>query len=373
LIGAAVCYTAFSVGTALAPHIGALFAFRILTGLSSTALLTIGNTCIGDVYHPTQRGTAGGWILLGFELGPTLGRKSLYTSRLPTTAIIIELSRSPAFIGGVMVTYRSWRTLFYFQAALGAFFAVLYVGLLLETAPYLGHRAFANANLTSRVHLTVRELNPLRVVALLRFRPILAAGIASGALMWNMYSLITPITYVLNPRFGITSPILSGLFFLAPGVGYILGALLGGRWADYTVKVYMRRRQGLLLPEDRLKSCLPFVGIVAPVSTILYGWSVQYEFGGMALPVVMLFLQAVAQLFGFLAINPYCLDVMQSHGRSADVIAGNYFIRYMFGAAGIAAALPVITSVGVGWLSTISAIFLLLSTVFLIVITRVNL
>lgn len=271
-----------------------------------------------------------------------------------------------------MVTYKSWRTLFYFQAALGAFVSVLYIGLLPETAPDLGYKAFANDSLASRVRLTLKELNPLRVVALLRFRPILAAGIGSGALMWNMYSLITPITYVLNPRFGITSPILSGLFFLAPGVGYILGALLGGRWADYTVKVYMRRRQGLILPEDRLKSCLPFVGILAPVSTILYGWSVQYEFGGIAVPVIMLFLQAVAQLFGFLAINPYCLDVMQSHGRSADVIAGNYFMRYMFGAAGIAAALPVINQIGVGWLSTISAIFLILSTMLLMLVTRIK-
>lgn len=180
-----------------------------------------------------------------------------------------------------------------------------------------------------------------------------------------MYSLITPITYVLNPRFQITSPILHGLFFLAPGAGYIAGALLGGRWADFTVKVYMRRRQGLRLPEDRLKSCLPFFGIVAPVSIIVYGWSVQKEIGGIALPVIMMFLQAAAQLFGFLAINPYRLDIIQSHGRSADVIAGNYFIRYMFRAAGIAAALPIINSIGVGWLSTISAVFLVVATLLL--------
>lgn len=269
-----------------------------------------------------------------------------------------------------MVIHYSWRTLFYFQAALGAFVTILYVVLLPETAPYLGYQAFANASLTTKVYRTIKELNPLRVIALLRYRAILAAGIGSGALMWNMYSLITPITYVLNPRFGITSPTLSGLFFLAPGAGYMVGALLGGRWADYTVKVYIRRRQGLRLPEDRLKSCLPFVGIVAPVTTIVYGWSVQKEFGGIALPVLMMFLQAIAQLFGFLAINPYCLDVMQSHGRSADVIAGNYFMRYMFGAAGIAAALPVINTIGVGWLSTMSAIFMVFSTLLLVVVAR---
>jgi len=50
------------------------------------------------------------------------------------------------------------------------------------------------------------------------------------------------------------------------------------------------------------------------------------------------------------------LDVMQ--GRSAEVVAGNYFMRYMFAAAGSAACLPAVRAIGVGWFSTISAGFL---------------
>lgn len=49
--------------------------------------------------------------------------------------------------------------------------------------------------------------------------------------------------------------------------------------------------------------------------------------------------------------------------RSAETVAGNYLFRYLFAAAGSAACLPVIEKIGVGWFSTISATFLVLSAV----------
>lgn len=47
--------------------------------------------------------------------------------------------------------------------------------------------------------------------------------------------------------------------------------------------------------------------------------------------------------------------------QSAEVMAGNYVIRYVFAAAGSAACLPVIDAIGVGWFSTISAAFLVVA------------
>lgn len=132
-----------------------------------------------------------------------------------------------------------------------------------------------------------------------------------------MYSLLTPIRYVLNPRFELTSPLQSGLFYIAPGAGYLFGTLVGGRWADRTVRKYIALR-GQRVAEDRLRSCLPFIGIVIPACMLVYGWSVEKRVGGVALPVVMMFLQGVAQLFCFPSLNTYCLDVMQA--RSAEVV-----------------------------------------------------
>lgn len=175
-----------------------------------------------------------------------------------------------------------------------------------------------------------------------------------------MYSLLTPIRYVLNPRFHLTSPLQSGLFYLAPGAGYLLGTFFGGRYADHIVKKYIRLSPTHTRnPEDRLRSALPFMGIAIPACVLIYGWSVERNVGGIPLVVIVLFLQGVAQLFCFPSLNTYCLDVMQGNG--SDVIAGNYFIRYLFACMGTAVVLPAVERIGVGWFSTISALFLLAS------------
>ncbi|KAI8944468.1 major facilitator superfamily domain-containing protein [Xylaria longipes] len=174
-----------------------------------------------------------------------------------------------------------------------------------------------------------------------------------------MYSILTPIRYVLNPRYHLTTPLQGGLFYLAPGFGYLTGTFVGGRYADYIVKVYIQKR-GVRIPEDRLYSALPFLGLVIPGSVIIYGWCVEKDVGGIPLTVIVLFLQGLAQLFCFPSLNTYCLDVMS--GRGAEVIAGNYAMRYLFGCLATAIVLPAIETIGVGWFSTISTIFLLLGT-----------
>ncbi|WDK18303.1 major facilitator superfamily transporter [Colletotrichum graminicola] len=91
---------------------------------------------------------------------------------------------------------------------------------------------------------------------------------------------------------------------------------------------------------------------------LIYGWAVQERAGGVTVPVIFMFLGGVSQLFCFPSLNTYCLDVIQ--GRSAEVIAGNFMIRYLFGAAASAIVLPAIQKIGVGWFSTISATFLII-------------
>jgi len=99
---------------------------------------------------------------------------------------------------------------------------------------------------------------------------------------------------------------------------------------------------------------------VIPACMLVYGWSVEKEVGGIPLPVITMFLQGVAQLFCFPSLNTYCLDVMP--GRGSEVIAGNYFGRYLFACAATACVLPAVEAIGIGWFSTISAAFLVAAT-----------
>lgn len=303
------------------------------------------------------------WFLSGTLIGPATG----------------------PFIGGIIVQFSSWRNLFWLQTALSGVAALGAILILPETI----HRKKADdlRGLTHKQKAAVlwKMVNPWKVLKLIvtypnlyvlssiplhcdKFTDVdrlltvnsLLVGIASSSLVWNMYSLLTPIRFILNARFGLTSPLKSGLFYLAPGAGYLVGTFMGGRYADYTVKKYIARSPThRRIPEDRLRSALPFLGIVIPGCVLVYGWCVEKQVGGIPVVVIPLFLQGVAQLFCFPSLNTYCLDVMQARG--SDVIAGNYFVRYLFACMGTAVVLPAVKKIGVGWFCTISAVFLVCS------------
>ncbi|CAK7224312.1 hypothetical protein SBRCBS47491_005506 [Sporothrix bragantina] len=328
-----------TLGTALAPNLAAFFIFRILSAFEGTAFILVGSASVGDIYRPTERATAMGWFMGGTLIGPALG----------------------PFIGGIIVTFKSWRVIFWLQAALAG---TAFLGTLILLPETIHHRKIDSLQgypLGKKLRVLWPMLNPLRVIRLFIYPNLIMAGGASSSLVWNMYALLTPIRYVLNPRFHLTTPMQSGLFYLAPGCGYITGTFFGGRYADYMVRSWIKKREGVRVPEDRLRSALPFLGGVIPACVLIYGWGVEKGVGGIPLVVIMLFLQGVAQLFCFPSINTYCLDVMQSRG--SEVIASNYFVRYLFACAGTAVVLPAIERIGVGWFSTISALFLFVSAV----------
>ncbi len=326
-----------SLATALAPNLAAYTVFRLLTAFEGTAFILVGSAAVSDIYRPTERATAMGWFLSGTLVGPAFG----------------------PFLGGIIVTYRSWRTIFWLQTALGGAALVGVCALQPETIHHRKIDSLAGMPLRRKLRVLRTMINPLRVVQLFVYPNLIVAGAASSALVWNMYALLTPIRYVLNPRFHLTTPMQSGLIYLAPGCGYLLGTLVGGRYADYTVRRWLLRRDGERVPEDRLRSALPFLGIVMPGCVLIYGWAVDRVVGGIPLAAVMLFLQGVAQLFCFPSVNTYCLDVMQ--GRGSEVIAANYFVRYLFAAASTAVVLPATEHIGVGWFATLSALFLVAS------------
>lgn len=285
-----------------------------------------------DIYRPTERGTATGVFMGGTLIGPAIG----------------------PVCGGVIVTYASWRAIFWLQTGLAGVALVGSYFLLPETIYHKKIDDLVGYSGTAKVNVLLGMINPWRVIQLWEYPNLLLTGLASASLVWNMYSLLTPIRYVLNPRFHLTTPLQGGLFYLAPGCGYLLGTFVGGRYADHIVKKYIKKR-GIRIPEDRLYSALPFTGIVIPTCVLIYGWCVEKNVGGIPLTVVALFLQGIAQLFAFPSLNTYCLDVMPGHG--AEVIAGNYAIRYLLACAGMAVVLPAIDGIGVGWFSTVSALF----------------
>lgn len=278
-----------------------------------------------------------GWFLTGTLVGPAFG----------------------PFLGGIIVTYSSWRTIFWLQTALAGAGVLGVYFVVPETAHHLKINDLESFSRKEKTFAILSMISPMRVLRLFRYLNVALVAVGSASLTWNMYSLLTPIRYVLNPRFNLESPLLSGLFYLAPGFGYLLGTFVGGRWADYTVKQWIKKRGGVRIPEDRLRSTLPFMGVIIPGSMLVYGWTVDQEVGGIPVPVIAMFVQGVAQLFCFPSYNTYCIDVMP--GQGAEVAATNFFMRYLIGCVASAVVLPAVEGVGIGWFSTITAAYLVAS------------
>lgn len=280
-----------------------------------------------------------GWFLSGTLIGPTIG----------------------PLAGGIIVTYTSWRAIFWLQTALAGC-AILGTSLLLcETIHRLRKDQLEGLPMRQKAKVLYGLTNPFRVLRLFRYPNLILVSLASGSLVWTQYGLLTPIRYVLNPRFSLTTPMQSGLFYLAPGLGYLVGTFGGGRWADHIVKLGIKKRNGQRVPEDRLYSCIPFLGILMPAEILVYGWCVQEDVGGIPVAVIFMFLQGISQSFAFPSLNVYCLDVLQE--RSAEIIAGNFMVRYLIGAVCSAAVVTATEEIGVGIFSTISAAFMIVATV----------
>ncbi|KAG8676980.1 hypothetical protein FPOAC1_002991 [Fusarium poae] len=325
-----------SLATALAPNLASFMVFRAASAFGGTAFILIGPTCIGDIYRPTERVAAMGWFLTGTLVGPAFG----------------------PFLGGIIVTYSSWRSIFWLQTALAAAGCLGVYFVVSETSHHLKINDLKTLSGKKRTLTILGMISPMRVLHLFRYPNIALVAGGSASLTWNMYSLLTSIRYVLNPRFNLKSPLPPGLFYLAPGFGYLAGTFAGGHWADYTVKRWIKKRD-VRVPEDRLRSTVPSMGVIIPGGMLVYGWTVDQEAGGIPVPVIAMFVQGVAQLFCFPSYNTYCLDVMPDQG--AEVAATKFFARYLVGCVASAVVLPAIEALGIGWFSTISAAYLITS------------
>ncbi|KAK6454670.1 A Q resistance [Scheffersomyces xylosifermentans] len=331
-IACALGFTVSTILVAVSQDLAMFYIFRCLTALFGSSFFSVGAHIIGDLFVPVERATYMTWILSGAMVGTAIGPVG----------------------GGIIVTYTSWTVIFFVLAGIGLVVTVLAFFFLPETCKQTKHSiVLAEAKVYNEKKKFVFILyNPLRIIDALKYPNLFIDGFITIVLVYNMYNLLTPIRYIVNPRFNLTRPLYSGLFYLAPGLGYLVGTFFGGRWADHVVKKYIKKR-GRRVPEDRLRTILIPIGFVYPVSILIYGWSIEKEKGGMAVPIIFMFLSGIAQTCIFPAINTYCVDSMPEIG--GDGIASSYFSRYLAGGVASATCLRSVQNIGVGWSCTISA------------------
>lgn len=326
------CLVGYIISSALvgvSQNLAMFFVFRCSTAVFGTAFFSVGAHVVGDIYPPVERGRKVSINVLGAQLGIAIG----------------------PVLGGIIVTWATWRIIFFVLAGIGVFNLIGVFFIMPETAKETKMQVVLRET-SSRKKFVWVAFDPLRILRSLAYPNLVLAALVSSSMMYSMYNLLTPIRYVVDPRFHLETPIYGALFYISPGMGFVVGAYFGGKYSDYTVKKWIKKR-GKRIPEDRCRALLVCLFFVMPAAAIIYGWCLEKEKGGYAVPIIALFCYGFAQTISFPAINTYCVDSMPEIG--GDAIGGNYFARYILAIASSASCLPAINSIGVGWCCTIGA------------------
>jgi MFS family permease len=334
-----------TIGVALSPNRDVFITLRILSGLQGSYFHVAGQTIIAEYFPPTQRGTATGFFLSGTVLGPPLG----------------------PLVAGIIITYASWRSILWLQVSMIGLSFIL--SMLFVPSSRLD-RGVGKLNLTGRAAFS--QFNPLPVFKLMAYPNISFTHLSCGLLAWSQYSLLSAPRHILTTRFNLNSPLASGLYYLAPASGFLVGTVIGGRYSDMTVRKWISKR-GERLPQDRLRAGMVAFFFVIPVSSLIYGWGLQCgscstSKTGLALPIVTSFFTAAGLLAAFASLNTYCAEAIPKKRR--EVIGGKYVVQYTFSACASAGSVPLMEAVGIGPASTIGAVFILIAGGLTFVVSR---
>ncbi|GAB3888136.1 hypothetical protein GCM10029964_055290 [Kibdelosporangium lantanae] len=241
-------FAVFVIGSllcALAWDEVSIIGFRVLQGVGAALVSANSGAIIADLYPPKERGRAYGFNAVGWSFGAVLG----------------------ILLGGVIVTYVSWRWIFWINVPIGVaalglamrvlkdrgqrvkrrldplgmatlglgLFGVLWAMTQLATKPLEGTQiAYLVGGLimlVAFVFIELRQREPMLDLSLFRIpgiAPSLLASLCQGLAGFAVLFLV--IMYLQGPR-GLT-PIDASLLMVP---GYVVGSLVGpyaGRLAD---------------------------------------------------------------------------------------------------------------------------------------------
>lgn len=129
----------------------------------------------------------------------------------------------------------------------------------------------------------------------------------------STYTILVPLSQTVAPRYNITNAAILGCFYLAQGVGNAVASRYTGRYADWMLKRWLRRRKGVYVPEDRLYASLIGGGCILPLSVLALGWVLEKGSGkvGLAWVAILLFVDGIG-----LMVSPDAFGSLSSGWRS---------------------------------------------------------
>ncbi|EFX03818.1 major facilitator superfamily transporter multidrug resistance [Grosmannia clavigera kw1407] len=362
-------FVVFAILCAISHSIGMLIVMRVLSGGASASVQAVGAGTLADIWQPHERGRAMGIFYLGPLTGPLLA----------------------PIIGGALAEAWGWQSTMWFLAIFGGLSLIMLFFCLPETLsksrnagrgtavaaaplPGMAESAAAASPLTRvatsqsvRVHthrvaafLQHAFVHPLSVLLYLRFPPIILTVVYGSVTFGALFILNVCLQSAYGHQPYGFSEIIVGLLYIPGSLGYILAAMVGGRWIDMIMAREARRAgrydadgQLQYLPEDRMRENAWLAASLFPAALIWFGWTVQHGVFWVA-PAVANFIFGFGSMLVFGVVTTMLTEFMPR--RSSGGIALNNFLRNIFSCVGVIVAQPLIDAMGYGWLCTMVAL-----------------
>lgn len=343
-------FLGFNIGCALAPTGAALLVCRFGAGLGAGAIYPLAAGVLGDLWPAGQRGTSLAVYILFPLLGAAVG----------------------PIVGGFVEQYTSWRWIFYSTSALQAVsigvcflcYRETHLPTILKrerqrqlrrsvpASPRPSWASRIRAGLTdAQTARLVRQslTTPLRQLAQHRSVQIQAALSALGYGL--LYLVLSTYSSLFTGQYH-QSVAISGLHYLAPCLGEVLGSQLGGRGMDAISRRLKRRA-----PDERFDPAfhLPILvpaSVAAGAGLLLYGWAAQVRLHWAVVDVGAVLLLCAMQPVGQ-ALQAYNMDTYPT--TRASTTAAVQMFRSL-GAFALPLAGPAMyAKLGYGWSNVLVA------------------
>lgn len=159
-----------------------------------------------------------------------------------------------------------------------------------------------------------------------------------------LYLLFTTIPTVFEETYGFEVK-LTGLVYLAMGVGNLFGWAIVTLFSDQSVVRLAKTNGGVFEPEMRLQISMYF-SVFLPITMFWYGWCAYYK-THWAATILSLIPYGFGAVGIFLPLTTYIVDSYPMYAASA--IAASTVLRSLIGALLPLAGPPMYESLGLGW------------------------
>ncbi|KAJ7858270.1 MFS general substrate transporter [Mycena olivaceomarginata] len=291
-----------------------LLVIRFLAGFGGAAPQSIGGAIVGDMWSPTERGTAMSLYSIAPLVGPSTG----------------------PLVGGWIAQKSNWHWVFWSVSIADAILQIAAFMCLRETyAPEILKRkarfirkSTENVNVRSvfedsnRSWTTVMRRGMVKPIVFLATELIVQVFALYMAVLYGvLYLSLTTFVKVFTIQYS-EGPGIAGIHYLAIALGSTVGGQLGARVLTRVYLYLKAKNGGIGVPEMRLP-LLMVSAATLPIGLLIYGWSVQAH-AFWVVPDLGVFIFSIGIGANWTCIQTYLVDSYAIYAASAIAAVSSF-------------------------------------------------